>query len=30
LSQPIPANTSNLCGRGYGPAFTSGLEVASC
>ena len=30
LSRPIPANTSNLCGRGYGPAFTSGLEVASC
>ena len=30
LSRPIPANTSNLCGRGYSPAFTSGQEVASC
>ena len=30
LSRPRPANTNNTSGRGFGPAFASGLEVVSC
>ena len=30
LSRPILANTSNTLRRGYGPAFATRLEVASC
>ena len=32
LSRPRPANTNNISGRGFGPAFafTSAQEVASC
>ncbi len=30
LNRPRPANTNNLLGRGFGPAFTSAQEVVSC
>lgn len=30
LSRPRLANTNNTSGRGFGPAFASGLEVVSC